>query len=842
MSVELLEKVRGVKGTRRGRVFRENIDLKTLPPSTITENEATIRGVVSDFFAPAFFDDSVDIFFAYYETGNEQNTTEISVGTFSENVSDEIVSTEITGLTRNTGYRFFLFGEIDGARITSKARTFRTGAFAIETIEVNNIQEEQATFVGELDQFQGLAFEQSGPFDVISETNSGLVTFENQQDSESPLFVLDSFSNDEVRTSVDTRNGILDVRTTVDSVVSVSENVDIDIQNSKGFFTFSQESFDFQTDISREINAGFEYKKTSETGFKDVNSNPPPSEAGDFFDSTVTLDPNSNYEFRAFGSIGSFERVRGDLIDFSTLEKEIVDLITGESESVGVTSATVNGEVTNIEPEGRQVSVGFQYGAASIDANKSDLQVTDTDITYSNDLTGLEAGTTYVYRAYAEGSTDTFVGQTKSFQTEALIIETLSQSSSEDASKKPTEGSAYLFGRIDELNPDSSGADAEFRLGKEEPLTQTVNAGTQVEGDFDVNVSSLDAGEEYKYKLIAIDPETGITDEGSIETFTTVDLAVETEEADPIGRTDATFNGFITTLESGGSHDVYFEYREQGASTFTQTSEQELTTQTGFSENVTGLAEGTVYEFRAVIEKNTATERGELREFQTDAVEINTLDATGVDAGEAILNGELTFVGSEINDIEVFFYIREQGETARRKVVASQSPVSSAEDFSVVVDGLDPNRTYEFQAGADPDIKREQTGDFKTFTTKDLQVETANIPIKRTTSRLFLEGELTVYGGGFSSPNDRILAHQTLGKLSDGEATIGIQYTRAGSGDIENGDIVISDQSPITQLQTFKTEVEGLLEGTKYDVRAFADVGGTRVFGKIQRVSTKLND
>jgi hypothetical protein len=845
MSVTLLEKIQGSEGTRRGQVFRNNLNLKTLTPSTISENSATLRGVVSNFFAPAFFDDSVDVYFAYYPTGEEFLATEQFVGTFSENVTKEVVSLEISGLTRNTAYEFYLFGEIDSTRVTSKERIFRTGAFSIETVEVNGIQEEQATFVGELAEFRSLVFENSGPFDVISDENSGLITFANQQESESPLFVLDGFSNNDVRTTVNTDDQILDIVTTTDSSISLTETLNFDIQNSKGFASFSQNSFDIETQISREITSGFEYKKTNENGLKDVIATPPPTDAGDLFEATVTLDPNSEYEFRAFGTIGSFERVRGDFQTFSTLEKEIVGLKTQDVQNIGVTEATLNGEVLNIEPEGRNVDVGFQYGVAAADENTSGLQETGSLIEYNQTVTGLDAGTTYVYRAYAEGDTGSFSGETDTFQTKALVIETLPQPpESEEPSKQPTEGSAYLFGRINDLNPESSSAAVSFQFGKEEPLTQTVNAGVETvdPNGFDVNVTGLDAGEEYKYKLIASDPTTGITEEGEIKTFETVDLEVATEEADP-GRTEATLNGFITTLESSGSHNVSFEYRQKGSGNpFTQTTPQELTTQTGFDATITGLLEGTVYEYRAVIEKNTAKEVGETLEFQTDAVEISTLSASAVGAGSAILNGELTFVGSEISDIDIYFYYREQGESARIEVPASETPTSSTGDFTAFISGLDPNKTYEFQAAADPSIKREQTGSFNTFTTKKLSVETANIPIRRTTTSLLVEGNLTEYGGSFSNSDDKVLAHQSIGDISGGEATVGIQYVRAGSQDIDNGEFIVSPDSPLTSLQTFQTRIEELLEGTKYDVRAFVEIGGARTFGKVQRVSTKLND
>ena len=55
MSVELFEEITDENlGTRRGRVLRSNLNLETLPPSAVSENEATIRGAVTRLFLPAF--------------------------------------------------------------------------------------------------------------------------------------------------------------------------------------------------------------------------------------------------------------------------------------------------------------------------------------------------------------------------------------------------------------------------------------------------------------------------------------------------------------------------------------------------------------------------------------------------------------------------------------------------------------------------------------------------------------------------------------------------------------------------------------------------------------------
>lgn len=827
MSVELFEEITDDQlGTRRGSVIRSNLNLITLPPSAVSENEATIRGAVTKLFLPAFFDDSLDVYFAYKEADSTNSPTEQYVTTYSENQTNTTFSLDLSGLTRNTAYQYTVFGEIDGRRIVSgnPDRIFQTGLFSIATSGAINVGQTQATLVGELAAFRSLVFENTGPFRIQSAQNSGVVTYENTKDSDSPLFVLEAFSNDQIITNINTADEELDFEATQDVSFSVSEGVTLTVQNDEETHELDPEEFDFESDITRDINAGFEYKKTTESSYRSVTAVNPPEEQGDTFQSTVSLEPNTDYEFRAWGTIGSFERVYGNVQTFTTLEKEIVELDTLDSESVVVTESTVNGEVTRIEPSGRSISVGFNYGSSSVTDNQTALSSTNSLLTYSNTLTGLDAATTYEYQAFASGDEGTYTGPIKTFTTEGVIMKTVDQpSSADEPSKQPTEGTAFLFGEVLDLNPDSSSADVEFQYGKEEPLGLTADPGPQSPSDdrFEIDVQNLDAGEEYKYKVVGTDPTTGDVDEGSIKTFNTVNLEVATNNPTSIGQTQATVEGEVTTLELSGSYDVYFEYRKKGEGSFTNTTAQSFSSATTFTETISSLAEAQVYEYRAVIEKNTATEYGETKEFQTNAVEISTLAPSNVLAGSSDLNGELTFFSTEISEADVFFDYREQGDIATSREFAGT--LSSATTFSTTISGLTPNTTYEYRAGAKPDTAREQLGTFQSFTTEDLKVTTDQYPISRTTSSITLGGELTVYTGSSTS------------------ITVGHQYIRFGSGNIKNGTKVEADSSPVSSLTTFQTTIPNLVNGTKYLVRAYAEVGGTTTFGQLQEASTNLN-
>lgn len=824
-SIEIIEKVKNEQGVREGNVLRSNLSLANLRPGTVTENSATLRGIVKRFYSPAFFDQEIELFFSYNEISSSSTKT-VKADTIFGSVDRKFVSADISGLTRNTKYEFYLFAKVGDNVVTSKPPAkFKTGVFQIKTLSPSNIGQEQVTLNGKLSQFEGLIFEESGPFDV--KTDSGGINFENQQNSESPLFVLNEFSNQDVQTSINTKNEKLGFELSENANVSLPESVSLEVFYNSETLEFVPESFDFESEITRDIRAGFEYKKVSENEYKDAFTVSPPSEAGDTFEKTISLDPNSDYEFRAFGTIGSFERIYGETKTFSTLEKEIVELETEDFSAVGVSNATVEGEVTNIEPAGTEIDVGFNYGV-SVKNKRSSLQFTDSPTSFSQSLSSLEAGTTYEYQAYASSQNNEYTGPVKTFTTEAVVPETLPQSTNTDPSKDPTEGTAIFFGEILDLNPDADNANVQFQYGKEEPLSLTVDAGSKSQNDgvFETTVQSLDAGSEYKYRLKATDPLTGETETGSIETVETKNIEVVTLSATSVKKTSADLVGDVSVLKTSGNFTAYFEYREKGTTGFTSTSEQSFMSKTTYTESLSSLTEGTVYEYRAVIEKNSATVKGEIKEFQTKSVEIATSSASNVKTGSADFAGDLTFISSGVSEVEVYFDFREQGLTNETRVFADNSPLSSTGTFSASVTGLNADTTYEYRALADPDGAREQSANFQTFTTNNLEISTANIPSSRTETSITIGGEILAYGGDFATE----------------DITVGHQYIRRGSGSIDiSGTEKISSSSPVSSLTTFETTITGLQNGTKYNVRAFARVGGTTVFGKLQRVSTNLN-
>jgi hypothetical protein len=101
-------------------------------------------------------------------------------------------------------------------------------------------------------------------------------------------------------------------------------------------------------------------------------------------------------------------------------------------------------------------------------------------------------------------------------------------------------------------------------------------------------------------------------------------VAVTTDPATSVDGSSATLNGSLDSLGGADSADCYFEWCESGASTWNATSVQTLSATGSFSEDLTGLSEGTEYEFRAVADASDGdSDTGATRSFVAS-------DATGI--------------------------------------------------------------------------------------------------------------------------------------------------------------------------------------------------------------------
>jgi subtilisin family serine protease len=103
-------------------------------------------------------------------------------------------------------------------------------------------------------------------------------------------------------------------------------------------------------------------------------------------------------------------------------------------------------------------------------------------------------------------------------------------------------------------------------------------------------------------------------------------FAVSTGTTSNVGETSATLQGSLDNLDGASSADVYFEWRESGASSWNTTSTQTLSATGSFSATISGLTKGTGYEYRAVGNASDGdSNTGSTATFTTDS---NCVDAT----------------------------------------------------------------------------------------------------------------------------------------------------------------------------------------------------------------------
>lgn len=93
-----------------------------------------------------------------------------------------------------------------------------------------------------------------------------------------------------------------------------------------------------------------------------------------------------------------------------------------------------------------------------------------------------------------------------------------------------------------------------------------------------------------------------------------------TQAADEITSSTARLNGELTEIGEEDDVDVFFQYREDGESTWLETTKQNLSSTGTFNSTVSSLAPGLLHEFRAVVEWDDGeqTELGSILTFTTD--------------------------------------------------------------------------------------------------------------------------------------------------------------------------------------------------------------------------------
>ncbi len=139
------------------------------------------------------------------------------------------------------------------------------------------------------------------------------------------------------------------------------------------------------------------------------------SGGGAFFDVVIGLSPGTAYFYRAMAD-GDGDTVYGQEKSFTTTITP-PSVVTNAASNVVPTSAIVHGELSDLGTA-VTVAVSFEWGAASglYTETTAPLALGESGA-FSDELSGLSPGTTYYYRARADGDGNTVYGQEENFTT-----------------------------------------------------------------------------------------------------------------------------------------------------------------------------------------------------------------------------------------------------------------------------------------------------------------------------------------------------------------------------------------------------------------------------------------
>lgn len=266
----------------------------------------------------------------------------------------------------------------------------------------------------------------------------------------------------------------------------------------------------------------------------------------------------------------------------------------------------LNGSITDTG-NGEITECGFYYGQTNNPTTKVTCSSVTTDFSYN--LSQLEEGVTYYYKAYAKNEKGESCGEVVSFttsKTAKLTVVTL-------ASTDVTKNSAVIHGTITDAG-DEKVAECGFYYGTtSNPTTKIANS--SVATNFSYSLSSLSDGTTYYYKAYAKN-EKGESC-GDVLSFTTSQIikpTVVTLASTDVTESSAVLNGSITDTGTGKITECGFYYGKTSNPTtkITNSSVSER-----FSYNLSSLSDGTTYYYKAYAKTEKSESCGEIMSFST---------------------------------------------------------------------------------------------------------------------------------------------------------------------------------------------------------------------------------
>ncbi len=538
----------------------------------------------------------------------------------------------------------------------------------------------------------------------------------------------------------------------------------------------------------------------------------------------------------------------GIIQSFTTNSDAPPTVNTLAASSVNLTSATLNGEVTNIGATAIS-GYGFIYSTTTGDAltitgSGTRVQVGTTinaGVSFTENLTGLTTATTYYYVAYARNNGGTSYGIIQSFSTTVNTPPTVITLTASNISFT----TVTLNGEVTSTGtPAISDYGFVYNTTTGDTLTLT-GSGTSVSvgssigvASFTENITGLVEGTTYYYVAYARN-STG-TSYGTPQSFTlniSIPPTVNTLTASGISYTIATLNGEITNTGNSPISGYGFVYSTTSGDALTITgsgTDLEVGVNTGvtsFTENVIGLMQGTTYYYVAYARNNGGTTYGIVRSFTTDNYVppvVNTLAATSVGYTNATINAQVTNIGNAPMSGYGFVYSKSSGDSLTLTgggTIVQLGNNTGVGNFTHNLTALSDNTLYYYVAY----IRNTVTTTYGTqmsFTTDDITP-----PIVNTTAANNVSGTgIILRGRIISLGNDEVSQH-------------GFVYsTNSGSNLVVSGSGVLAiPLGTNNTIGAFSSTLATLNSNSRYYTRAYATNPEGTTYG-IQRSFIPNND
>ncbi|MEW6142140.1 MAG: hypothetical protein AB1597_03145 [Chloroflexota bacterium] len=330
------------------------------------------------------------------------------------------------------------------------------------------------------------------------------------------------------------------------------------------------------------------------------------------------LESNVTYNFRALVDGGAHGSAAGSNFEFTTSASNAPVVVTEAASSVTGYGAQLNGNLTSLGTAST-VQVAFEYGTQTTYGSVSTPQTRTTTGTFSTSLTTLNPGTTYNYRAKADGGPHGLVyGSNVQFTTGTAIPPAVVT----NAASNITAHGAQLNGNLTSLGS-ALRVICQFQYGKTpDPYLYCGFSELAAPGSFYSLLTELSPGNTYYYRAVANGGLHGVS-YGSTMLFTTATVppTILTHDAGDVLVTSATLNGWISSLGSTVTISVWFEWGTT-IPNYGNATPAEVKTSTGsFNARITGLNPSTSYHYRARADNGSqGTATGENQSFTTLAM------------------------------------------------------------------------------------------------------------------------------------------------------------------------------------------------------------------------------